>query len=276
MRTRCLWEAAAETRLERLAGAPAPCVPYSVTAFFPAYNDAATIGTLVDYVDRVLALTTPDYEIVVINDGSTDSTATVLAAAQERLPRLRVVTNERNTGYGAALRAGFAAATKEFVFYTDGDGQYDPTELVELLPHALSADWVNGFKVRRGDGLYRDLLGRAYRAVATFLFGLKIRDVDCDFRLIRRSVLAQLPLTSTSGSICAEMVYQLHQAGARFVEVPVMHYPRVAGRSQFLSVRRVARSLAYLAQLWCQLRLCPALARSRAAMLPWARRERRA
>src|SRR5438093_459464 len=136
MRTRCLWEAAAETRLERLAAGPASSFPYSVTAFFPAYNDAATIGTLVEYVDRVLALATPDYEIVFINDGSTDDTAAALAAALARLPRLRVLTNGRNTGYGAALRAGFAAATKEFVFYTDGDGQYDPTELVELLPHA--------------------------------------------------------------------------------------------------------------------------------------------
>jgi hypothetical protein len=271
-----LWEAAAETRLERLAGMSSRSVPYSVTAFFPAYNDAATIGTLVEYVDRVLALATPDYEIVVINDGSTDETAAALAGAQVRIPRLRVLTNERNRGYGAALRAGFAAATKEFVFYTDGDGQYDPTELLELLPHAPGADWVNGFKIRRGDGIYRDLLGRAYRTVATLLFGLKIRDVDCDFRLIRRSVLAQLSLTSNSGSICAEMVYQLHQAGARFVEVPVMHYPRVAGRSQFLSVRRVARSLTYLAQLWCQLRLRPWLSRGRATVTAGARDQRRA
>jgi glycosyltransferase involved in cell wall biosynthesis len=276
MSARCLWESRAQSRLQSLAGQAAHPHPWSVTAFFPAYNDAATIGTLVEYTDRALSLVASDYEILVVNDGSLDATAEVLRRAQEKCPRLRVVTNDRNRGYGAALRAGFRSASKDFVFYTDGDGQYDPTEILSLLPHAPAMDWVNGFKIQRGDGIYRDLLGRAYRTLASFLFGLRIRDVDCDFRLIRRSILDSIPLTSTSGSICAEMVFQLQCAGARLVEVPVMHYPRVAGRSQFLSLRRVVRSLTYLAQLWWGLRFRPWAQQRMWAVTPSARRERRA
>ncbi len=261
MSVRCRWEVAAELRLAELDSRPAPLFPHPVTAFFPAYNDAATIGTLVEYVDRLLARTVPDHEIVVVNDGSRDDTGAVLAAVQERVPRLRVITNPRNTGYGAALRAGFAAATREFVFYTDGDGQYDPTELLDLLPHALAADLVNGYKKRRGDGPYRALLGNVYRRVAGWLFGLRIRDVDCDFRLMRRSLLATVPLSSERGSICVELIYQLQQAGARIAEVPVHHYARVAGRSQFLRPARVIASLLYLARLWWTLRARPGFGR---------------
>lgn len=269
MPIRCAWEAEAQARLtsctdDRFA--------HSITAFFPAYNDAATIGTLVEYTDRILSQVARDYEIVVVNDGSGDGTAEALADAQQRVPRLRVLSHTTNSGYGGALRAGFAAATKEFIFYTDGDGQYDPTELLSLLGLAEEADLVNGYKIRRGDGLYRAALGHAYRLATRLLFGLRIRDVDCDFRLMRRCLLAQLPLTSASGSICAELVYQLQQAGARIREVPVNHYPRVAGRSQFLRPWRVACSLTWLAKLWWELRVRPWGGRSVTFLTPRARR----
>jgi hypothetical protein len=231
----------------------------SITAFFPAYNDAATIGGLVAYTDAVLSRVTPEYEIIVVNDASADDTGEVLEALKARFPRLKVVTHLRNRGYGGALQSGFAHATKELVFYTDGDGQYDPTEILSLLPGIEGSDLVNGYKIRRSDALYRVVIGRLYHWTAKLLFGLKVRDVDCDFRLVRRSLIEQVNLVSMKGSICCEMIKKLQMAGCRIVEVPVHHYPRVAGRSEFFRFSKVALSLAMLLRLWGDIVVAPAL-----------------
>jgi hypothetical protein len=231
----------------------------SITAFFPAYNDAATIGGLVSYTDAVLSHITDDYEILVINDASPDDTAAVLEAIAPRFPRLKVVNHLRNRGYGGALQSGFAHATKDLIFYTDGDGQYDPTEILSLVPHIAGCDLVNGYKIRRSDAMYRVIIGRLYHWTAKLLFALRVRDVDCDFRLARRSMIEQINLVSMKGSICCEMIKKLQMVGCRIVEVPVHHYPRVSGRSQFFRFSKVALSLLMLLRLWSDIVLMPAL-----------------
>lgn len=257
-RPRMVWEERARERLASLT--PGSCwTDQSITAFFPAYNDADTIGGLVAYTDEVLSRVTGDYEIIVVNDASGDDTAAVLESIQPRFPRLKVVTHLRNRGYGGALQSGFAHASKELVFYTDGDGQYDPTEILALLPRIEGADLVNGYKIRRADALYRIVIGRLYHWTAKLLFGLKVRDVDCDFRLIRRSLIERIHLVSMKGSICCEMIKKLQMVGCRIVEVPVHHYPRVSGRSQFFTFSKVALSLAMLLRLWSDIVLAPAL-----------------
>jgi glycosyltransferase involved in cell wall biosynthesis len=169
-------------------------------------------------------------------------------------PRLRVVNHATNRGYGGALRSGFAAATKELVFYTDGDAQYDPRELTRLVQSLRpDVDVVNGFKLSRGDGPLRTVVGRVYHRFVSLAFGLQIRDVDCDFRLIRRSALEGIELESTSGTICVELIKKLQDRGARFAEVGVNHYDRPFGSSQFFRPSRVARTLAQLAVLWWRL-----------------------
>jgi glycosyltransferase involved in cell wall biosynthesis len=228
---------------------------------FPAYNDGETIGKLVDYSAELLPRITDDYEIVVVNDGSPDHTAEVLAERARRYPFLQVVTHSVNRGYGAALRAGFTAATKELVFYTDGDGQYDPTELVELLPHIEGCAVVNGYKIKRGDNWTRVVVGRLYHWTAKLMFGLVVRDVDCDFRLIRRDALTSIQLTSLKGSICAELVRKIQDAGFLIREVPVHHYERMSGHSQFFRIRRIVPSLLMLGRLWHELVFVPSLRR---------------
>ena len=122
----------------------------SMSVFFPCYNDSMTIGDLVLEAERQLQQLTDDFEIIVVNDGSADNSAEVLRDLQHRVPALRVVTHERNRGYGAALRSGFSAATKDVVFYTDGDGQYDVRELPVLLMLLTDdTDFVNGMKMTR-------------------------------------------------------------------------------------------------------------------------------
>jgi glycosyltransferase involved in cell wall biosynthesis len=222
-----------------------------ITAFFPAYGDAGTIASMVVLAERTLRSLTDDWEIVVVNDASPDHAGEVLEELAERFPRLRVVTHERNRGYGGALRSGFAAATKELVFYTDGDAQYDPRELTKLVG-ALSpeVDVVNGYKLLRGDGPVRAVVGRIYHTIVSMAFGLKIRDVDCDFRLIRRELVNELTLESTSGTICVELIKKLQDRGARFAEVGVHHYDRPFGSSQFFRPARLLRTFAQLGQLW--------------------------
>jgi glycosyltransferase involved in cell wall biosynthesis len=193
-----------------------------------------------------------DYEVIVVNDGSHDNTAEVLEQLRRRhAPRMRVITHEQNRGYGGALRSGLAAASKDYVFYTDGDGQYDVLELPKLLERmAPDVGLVNGYKLERNDPRHRILIGNAYNAFARFLFRVRIRDIDCDYRLIRRDLLEAIRLTSTSGTICVELVRKLELLPIRVVEVGVHHYPRMHGRSQFFRVRSLANTFSQLLRLW--------------------------
>jgi glycosyltransferase involved in cell wall biosynthesis len=152
------------------------------------------------------------------------------------------------------LRAGFAAAAKDWIFYTDGDAQYDARELA-LLAQAVrdGVDMVNGYKIKRHDPFHRVLIGLAYQYFVKFLFGLVIRDVDCDFRLMRRAIFDHVSLESTTGTITFEMVKKIQDAGYHIVEVPVHHWYRQYGQSQFFNFPRVARTLAALAGWWWRL-----------------------
>ena len=228
--------------------------PQSISAFFPCYNDAQSIGSVVAVAYSTLERMGTDFEVIVVDDGSTDRSREILHEMQEHFPLLRVIEHEENRGYGGALLSGFGAATKQWVFYTDGDGQYDPGELELLAKEATEhVDVVQGWKIRRADNWKRALIGRVYHHGVAHLFRLRIRDVDCDFRLMRRSLLDRVRLTHHSGVICVEMIRKFQDAGARFVEVPVHHYPRRHGRSQFFQVKRVFRTLCDLALLWLRL-----------------------
>jgi glycosyltransferase involved in cell wall biosynthesis len=224
----------------------------SLSVFFPAYNDAPSLPSLIaktfDVLDRIAA----DYEVIVVNDGSHDDTGEVLESLARRYgSRMRVITHPENRGYGGALRSGFANATKEWVFYTDGDSQYDVGELPKLTAEiAMDVGLVNGYKLERNDPRHRIWIGNTYNAFARFLFRIRIRDVDCDFRLIRRSLLDEIRLTSTSGTICVELVKKLELTAYRVAEIGVHHYPRLYGRSQFFRVRSLLVTLTQLIRLY--------------------------
>jgi glycosyltransferase involved in cell wall biosynthesis len=222
-----------------------------LTVFFPAYNDSGTIASLVITAIRSAAKLTPNHEVIVVNDGSSDGTALILDELARLYPQFRVVTHEANRGYGGALRSGFAAASKEIVFYTDGDAQYDPSEMA-VLWRAMDpdVDLVNGYKISRSDPLHRIFIGRFYHYIVKLMFGLKVRDVDCDFRMMRRSIFNRVHLEKDSGVICLEMIKKIQDARFRIVEVPVHHYHRAYGKSQFFNFPRIYRTGLDVWKLW--------------------------
>jgi glycosyltransferase involved in cell wall biosynthesis len=225
--------------------------PAGLSVFFPAYNDSGTIASMVIRAVQAAAKLTADYEIIVVDDGSSDATAQIADELAEKYPHVRVVHHPTNRGYGGALQTGFRSATKELIFYTDGDAQYDPAEMADLWQKLTpEADLVNGYKISRSDPLHRIVIGRMYHHIVSILFGLSVRDVDCDFRLMRRRIFDRIELEKTSGVICLEMMKKIEDAGFRIVEVPVHHYHRAFGKSQFFNFRRIAKTGVDVMRLW--------------------------
>lgn len=217
-----------------------------ITAVLPAYNEEEIIEESVLRVAAVLEALTDSYEIVVVNDGSRDRTALVLARIQLERPsaHLRVVTHPQNQGYGAALASGFDAASGDMVFMTDGDKQFDAAELAHLLP-ALDdeAELVIGWRRHRADSPVRLLNAWLWKQLVNLLFGYTARDVDCAFKLFRRAVWQSMTVESRGATFSAEFVIKARRRGFRVVERPVTHYPRETGRPTGAKPRIILRAL---------------------------------
>jgi glycosyltransferase involved in cell wall biosynthesis len=228
--------------------------PPGLSVFFPAYNDSGTIASMVIRAVQAAAALTPDYEVIVVNDGSADATAAIADELARTYPHVRVIHHPKNRGYGGALQTGFRSATKDLIFYTDGDAQYDPAEMSLLWANMTAeADMVNGYKISRSDPFHRIIIGRLYHHIVSIMFGLTVRDVDCDFRLMRRSIFDRIQLSKTSGVICLEMMKKIEDVGFRIVEVPVHHYHRAFGKSQFFNFRRIFKTGIDVFRLWVAL-----------------------
>jgi glycosyltransferase involved in cell wall biosynthesis len=226
----------------------------SVSIFYPCYNDWGTIGSMLMLTQATVRHLGIDYDITIVDDGSGEHTQAILDEIVANYPNVTVLRHDKNRGYGGALRSGFTSGSREWLFYTDGDAQYDVRELENLVSAAgPDIDVVQGYKITRHDPLHRRVIGRVYHWIVKIAFGLKLRDVDCDFRLIRRHVFDKITLVHDSGVICAEMMTKIQRAGFRVVEVPVHHFERHHGKSQFFNFPRIARVAWNLTGLWIRL-----------------------
>lgn len=225
----------------------------SITAFFPAYNDEVTIQSMVLETDYILRRLCSDYEILVIDDGSSDTTRELLKDLSKNLPKLRVIFHEKNLGYGGSIKTGIREAKKDWIFYTDGDGQYDVKEIELLALHVDEADFITGRKISRSDSLLRIIVGRIYHTVNKIIFGLRVNDVDCDFRLMKRDLMKKIVFKTNTGFFPVEMVKRVQNAGARIYEAPVHHYYRKTRGSQFFSLKNIAKVFFAMLAFWKEL-----------------------
>ena len=229
-----------------------------ISGFFPFLNDWGTIGSLVLGLDSALQNIASEYEILIIDDGSNESAKNILRSLEKAFPKVRVITHAKNKGYGGALRSGFENAKFDWIFYTDGDAQYDPRE-IKLLAEKINpnVDIINGYKIKRSDPFYRKITGKCYHYTVKILFNIPIRDTDCDFRLMRKDIFKKVKLEENTGLICAEMIRKISDSGFKFVEVPVHHFWRISGKSQFFNLFRVGQVIIGLLGLWWRLVVRP-------------------
>jgi glycosyltransferase involved in cell wall biosynthesis len=227
--------------------------PLSISAVLPAYNEEAIIERTVRHVAEVLRSLASDFEVIVTNDGSRDATGAVLADLQAREPalQLRVVTHERNRGYGAALASGFDAARKDLIFLTDGDKQFDVGELERFAPEMdARTDMLIGWRKNRADPPMRKLNALGWKLLVNTLFGYTARDVDCAFKLFRRQVWESLTVYARGATFSAEFLIKARRLGFRVRELPVNHFPRTAGSPTGARIDVIVRAFVELFRLW--------------------------
>lgn len=221
---------------------------------FPFLNDWGTVGSLVALAIETTKKYTDDYEVVIVNDGSNKEDREALEMITRSSANIRIIDHEKNRGYGGALRSGFSSCRKDFIFYTDCDAQYDPRELSLLINKMRpEVDMVNGYKIKRNDPIHRIWAGRLYHNLVKMAFKIPIRDTDCDFRLIRRKVFNNIKLFENTGTICTELVKKIDYQGYKIVEVPVHHFWRTSGKSQFFNFPRLYKTGTNLIRLWWKL-----------------------
>ncbi len=205
--------------------------PVSLTVFFPCWNEQEAIEPLTRKAVEVLQSIDADYEVIVVNDGSADQTGPIADRLAAENPHIRVVHHPTNRGYGAALQSGFRAARKDLVFYTDGDGQFDLEELPPLVELMDRFDIVSCYRINRQDGPLRKLNAFCWTRLVGFLFGLSLKDIDCAFKLYKRSVFDGMEMLSSGALIDTEILARAVRKGCRITQAGVRHYPRLAGRA---------------------------------------------
>ncbi len=222
----------------------------SISAFFPAYNEEGNVTAMVERFTAVLPQLADDYEIIVVNDGSRDRTAEIADGLAAADPHVRVVHHGQNRGYGGALKSGFDASQKAYVFFTDGDGQFDVAEIANLLPHIPEYDVVIGYRIDRAEGGLRRLNAGAWNFLVRQLFGIPSRDVDCAFKLFDRRVFDVVHPEAEGAMISTEILARTVRAGFKITEVGVHHYVRRHGTPTGANPLVIARAFYELFRLY--------------------------
>ena len=225
----------------------------SISVFFPCYNESANVERVTRRAVEVLEKLGIEYEIIIVDDGSSDETGRLAKQIAAENKNVKVVCHEKNRGYGAALQSGFKAATKEFVFYTDGDGQFNIKELPGILPLIEQCDIVSCFRINRQDNIIRKINAKCWTTLVCFLFKMKIRDIDCAFKLYKRKIFDNITLTSTGALIDTEVLARATKKGYKITQKGVHHYPRLAGAQTGANIKVILRAFKELFKLHKQI-----------------------
>jgi len=231
-----------------------PLKPFSLTIFFPCYNEEANVERVTRAAVAVGRKVADDLEVLIVNDGSRDRTEEIANRLAEEIPEVRAVHNKPNRGYGGALIRGFREATKNWIFYTDGDGQFDLNELPGILPLLETYDVVSCYRLDRKDPLIRKLNAFAWSTLVNLLFGIGLKDIDCAFKIYPRTFIERIELHSQGALIDTEMLAKARNLGLRIAQVGVHHYPRVAGQQTGANPKVILRAFKELFKLYGQIR----------------------
>lgn len=219
-----------------------------ISVVLPVFNEEENIENVLCSIDRAIKAVFHAYEIIIVNDGSTDNTPLIIERLKREYSNLKVISFEHNRGYGSALREGFSMAAFDHIFYTDSDGQFDVSEISKILPLIDKCDVVAGFRLNRKDSTFRVFSSRVYNKLVTALFGLKVRDVNCSFKLFKREIIDKVHLYSIGFSIDAELLWKAKTNGYKICETGVSHFAREKGESKvrITDTLRTVREMIYI------------------------------
>jgi len=226
----------------------------SLSVFFPAYNEEANVENMVRVAQKVLPEVADKWEIIPVNDGSKDKTGEIIDRLAKEDPNVRPVHHEKNQGYGGAVISGYNASRYDYVFFTDGDLQFDLREITLLIEKLDEGDLILGYRKNRRDPAMRKLNAFMWGSLVKFLFGFQVRDVDCAFKLMRRKVIDKVHLSAGGAMVSTELLARSNKAGFRFVEVGVTHYPRVAGTQTGANFKVILRAFKELFKLYAKIK----------------------
>ncbi len=221
-----------------------------ISFMFPAHNEEQNIIHSVEIATKVLQEVASEYEIIIVNDGSRDSTGTIINELSSKDPHIKAIHHEKNLGYGDALWTGIKNAKYDWFFFTDSDLQFDINEIKKLLVYIPQYKIVLGYRAPRKDPFMRILNGLGWNILVRILFGLKVRDIDCAFKLIDRKILAELPLKTRGATTSAEILVRFMRNGHRWIEVPVSHYPRQRGSPSGAKPKVIIKAFKELIKLY--------------------------
>ncbi len=228
----------------------------NISVFFPAYNEAANLEQLTTRTVEILRKVAQEWEVIIVDDGSRDNTPEVANQLVQKYPGVRYIRHKKNQGYGGAVKTGLQSAKLDWIFFTDGDGQFDTREIELLLPHTETHDFIAGYRIKRQDNFIRSLNALAWGTLVRTLFGLqgKVRDIDCAFKLFQRRVVDQTEFKASGAMISTELLAHAKKLGMKFKEVGVHHYPRIAGTQTGANPGVILRAFKELFKLYRQLK----------------------
>jgi glycosyltransferase involved in cell wall biosynthesis len=226
----------------------------SLSIFFPCYNEEQNIGLLIQQAQELAPQIASKHEILVINDGSVDKTAQVVKHLAQNDEHIRLIEHPKNLGYGMSLRTGFANAKSEWVFFTDGDGQFDLNQLKEFIPATRSSTVVIGYRTNRAEGSLRALNARLFKLFIDVLFRVHVRDIDCAFKLLKTDLIQSLPLQSSGAMISAEILYRLKKKHLKVTQLPVRHLPRKYGQPSGNNIKVILKAFYEAFRLYASMK----------------------
>jgi glycosyltransferase involved in cell wall biosynthesis len=227
----------------------------SLSVFVPVYNEEANIPLVIQDALEYCNKVTDQFELIIVNDGSSDHTVKIVESYSRQYPQIRLVSHSRNRGYGAAIKTGFKSARYDWIFFTDSDRQFRFDELPHFVTFTERADYVVGYRRRRRDPLLRLILAQGFLRIWNYcLFGLTIRDVDCAYKLIPRALIENVKLSTESAITVTELIYRLNKAGYTYVQVPVTHYSRPYGHQTGSKPKVILKALKESLILWQKLK----------------------